>query len=108
MGFVGIVVRRLIWLVGEEMKFVLGWNSTSTTDFGVCKCLKAGQYTQQTIINIIFKRFRSPLYDSWTRQVIFGLLIFTAKNVPFGTQISEVLFAYILHYRKVYSLLWAK
>ena len=30
-GFVGITAWWLIWLVGEEMKFGLGWNSTSTT-----------------------------------------------------------------------------
>ena len=31
MALYGIVVRWLIWLVGEEMKFGLGWNFTSTT-----------------------------------------------------------------------------
>jgi hypothetical protein len=35
------------------------------------------------------------------------LLVLVQKKLPFGKQLSEVAFVYLLHYRKVYSLLWS-
>ena len=51
---------------------------------------------------------RSPLYDTWTKKALIGALLFAKKKIPLAGNISEIILAYIPHYRKIYAYIWSK
>ena len=72
----------------------------------VSRTEKAELYRRRTLMFIYL--LRSPFYDKYTKKILLTFLIFAKDNIPIGGKVAEILLAYIPHYRKIYSYLWAK